>query len=93
MSDVLSDALLDLAERASGTLRNSAAEYIGLAAELLRPAEELELMTPDGRRYTGVAVMHEGVVLALLAAEARPRRRAYHGGNYAPDWDEVFYQE
>lgn len=93
MNDALTDVLLELFVLASSSIRQRAAEAAKFAAEFLRPAEELELTTPDGRRFTGVAVMHEGVVLALLASETpRSRRQHYRQRDYVPDWDEGYYE-
>lgn len=93
MNDVLTDALLEAFALASRSIKQGAARAAKLAADVLRPAEQLELMTPDGRRYTGVAVMHEGVVLALLATEApRSRRTHYSRRSHVPEWDEDYFE-
>ena len=87
VTDVLVDALLSFAERAASSFTSRAAGAIGLAASVLCPPDDLELMTPDGRRYTGVAVMHEGFVVALLAVETRRPRRRAHDYMDPDDWD------
>ncbi|HSC86232.1 MAG TPA: hypothetical protein VLC09_03140 [Polyangiaceae bacterium] len=93
MSDVLADALLGLFAQASGSLPERVAQLASLAAEFLRPDEELELLTLDGRRFTGVAVLHEGVVLALLASESRRSRRRYQPHrDYVPDWEDSYFE-
>lgn len=93
MNDVLADALLDLFVQASNLLWRWTAQVAGLTVELCRPTEEFELMTLDGRRFTGVAVMHEGVVLALLASESRrPRRTDHPHRDYVSDWDDGYFE-
>ena len=63
------EAIAELTGRIVEALRQRTSTASSRLREMVAPTEEIELVTRDGRRFTGVFVLSGGRVLAMLAIE------------------------
>jgi hypothetical protein len=75
VTDVVTDAILELIERAKPGARERLMEVVNWLGDFGQPPPGIELFAPDGRKYTGVALVIQGEVELLFAvAPLGPRR-------------------